>query len=228
MNSIELENLTKTFKNSLDGENIDMESLRKNMAETIKRMEPVEKSLNSISQPSSHFSLWNLFKYSLIIVIIFILGLNLYTFLNYKKDALTYFFGDIFDVQNNDDAGDDDDDDDDDEKNNPLPTNDSVDGTVHTAVDIAAKNDSNETNENPDEVNKMIDSSKHNYDADVEAQKNYKANNVSLNVNKKSGFCYLGEDRGVRSCVDVTEEDTCLSGEVFPTKDLCVNPNLKE
>ena len=103
-----------------------------------------------------------------------------------------------------------------------------MDGTVHTAVDIAAKNDSNETNENPDEVDKIIDNSKHNYDEDVEAQKNYKANNVSLNVNKKSGFCYLGEDRGVRSCVDVTEEDTCLSGEVFPTKDLCVNPNLKE
>lgn len=225
MNTIELENLSKSFKNSLDGENIDMESLRKNMAETIKKMEPVEKSLNSISQPSSHFSLWNLFKYSLIIVIIFILGLNLYTFFNYKKDALTYFFGDIFDVQNDNNS---DTDDDDDDKNNPLPKNDSVDGTVHTAVDIAAKNDSNETNENPDEVDKIIDNSKHNYDEDVEAQKNYKANNVSLNVNKKSGFCYLGEDRGVRSCVDVTEEDTCLSGEVFPTKDLCVNPNLKE
>ena len=42
------------------------------------------------------FSLWNLFKYSLILVIIFILGLNLYTFLNYKNDALTYFFGVIF------------------------------------------------------------------------------------------------------------------------------------
>tara|TARA_B100000963_G_scaffold361988_1_gene401697 strand:- start:22817 stop:23500 length:684 start_codon:yes stop_codon:yes gene_type:complete len=227
MNTIELENLSKSFKNSLDGENIDMESLRKNMAETIKRMEPVEKSLNSISKPSSHFSLWNLFKYSLILVIIFILALNLYTFFNYKKDALTYFFGDIFDVQNNN-VDTDDDDDDDDDKNNPLPKNDSVDGTVHTAVDIAAKNDSNETNENPDEVNKVIDNDKHNYDEDVEAQKNYKANNISLNVNKKSGFCYLGEDRGVRSCVDVTEEDTCLSGEVFPTKDLCVNPNLKE
>ena len=51
---------------------------------------------------------------------------------------------------------------------------------------------------------------------------------MSLNVNKKAGFCYLGEDRGVRSCVEVNEEDTCLSGEIFPTKDICVNPNLKE
>ena len=63
MNTIELENLSKSFKNSLDGENIDMESLRKNMAETIKKMEPVEKSLNSISQSSSHFSFRNSFFY---------------------------------------------------------------------------------------------------------------------------------------------------------------------
>ena len=224
MNTIELENLTKSFKNSLDGDNIDMESLRKNMAETIKRMEPVEKSLNSIAKPSSHFSLWNLFKYSLIIVIIIILGLNLYTFLNYKEDALTYFFGDIFDVNNENII----DKDDGVKKNKPLPTNDSVDGTVHTAVDIAAEKNSTETNENPDEVEKVINNSKKNYDKDIEVQKKYKANNVSLNVNKKSGFCYLGEDRGVRSCVDVTEEDTCLSGEVFPSQDLCVNPNLKE
>ena len=55
-----------------------------------------------------------------------------------------------------------------------------------------------------------------------------KANNMSLNVNKKSGYCYLGEDRGVRSCVQVNEDDTCLSNQIFPTQELCVNPNLKE
>ena len=44
----------------------------------------------------------------------------------------------------------------------------------------------------------------------------------------KSGFCYIGEDRGFRSCIEVKDENTCMSGEIFPTMDICVNPTLRE
>ena len=44
----------------------------------------------------------------------------------------------------------------------------------------------------------------------------------------KAGFCYIGEDRGFRSCIKVNDGDTCMSGDIFPTKDLCINPNLRE
>ena len=47
------------------------------------------------------------------------------------------------------------------------------------------------------------------------------------NIKKKSGFCYIGEDRGFRSCVDVSQHDTCMSGDIFPTRDICINPNLR-
>jgi len=43
----------------------------------------------------------------------------------------------------------------------------------------------------------------------------------------KSGWCYVGEDRGFRTCVEVGENDRCMSGDIFPTKDVCVNPNLR-
>lgn len=43
----------------------------------------------------------------------------------------------------------------------------------------------------------------------------------------KSGFCYIGEDRGFRSCIEVGEGDQCMSGDIFPTMDVCVNPNLR-
>lgn len=43
----------------------------------------------------------------------------------------------------------------------------------------------------------------------------------------KSGFCYIGEYRGVRSCVQVGENDTCMSGDIFPSQDICVNPSLR-
>ena len=44
----------------------------------------------------------------------------------------------------------------------------------------------------------------------------------------KSGFCYIGEDRGFRSCIKVNSGDTCMSGNIFPSNDICVNPNLRE
>lgn len=44
----------------------------------------------------------------------------------------------------------------------------------------------------------------------------------------KSGYCYIGEDRGFRSCIKVGEGDKCMSGDIFPSNDICINPNLRE
>jgi hypothetical protein len=44
----------------------------------------------------------------------------------------------------------------------------------------------------------------------------------------KAGYCYIGEDRGFRSCIQVKEGDTCMSGEIFPSNAICVNPSLRE
>jgi hypothetical protein len=44
----------------------------------------------------------------------------------------------------------------------------------------------------------------------------------------KSGFCYIGEDRGFRSCIEVGEGEVCMSGDIFPTEAICINPNLRE
>jgi len=50
--------------------------------------------------------------------------------------------------------------------------------------------------------------------------------NIQTGINK-SGYCYIGEDRGYRSCAYVGVNDNCLSGEIFPTNEICVNPNLR-
>ena len=44
----------------------------------------------------------------------------------------------------------------------------------------------------------------------------------------KSGYCYIGEDRGFRSCVKVETGDKCMSGQVFSRQDICVDPTLRE
>ena len=43
----------------------------------------------------------------------------------------------------------------------------------------------------------------------------------------KSGYCYIGEDRGFRSCIEVSQDMNCMSGDIFPTMDVCVNPRLR-
>ena len=43
----------------------------------------------------------------------------------------------------------------------------------------------------------------------------------------KKGWCYIGKDRDFRSCLHVTEDDKCLSNKIFPTKQQCEHPELR-
>lgn len=60
-------------------------------------------------------------------------------------------------------------------------------------------------------------------------EQDYQANeaNSSLGVSGEAGWCYIGEDRGFRSCAQVGVNDTCMSGEIFPSQEICMNPNLR-
>ena len=44
----------------------------------------------------------------------------------------------------------------------------------------------------------------------------------------KSGFCYIGEEDGIRSCVKVSEHDVCTSGKIYSSKATCQNPRLRK
>lgn len=38
-----------------------------------------------------------------------------------------------------------------------------------------------------------------------------------------SGFCYIGEDNGTRSCISVADSSKCMSGDVYSTLEQCQN-----
>jgi len=40
----------------------------------------------------------------------------------------------------------------------------------------------------------------------------------------KTQWCLVGEYEGRRGCIEVTDQDKCLSGQVFPTQKMCLNP----
>jgi hypothetical protein len=67
-------------------------------------------------------------------------------------------------------------------------------------------------------------------DADVnpltnkrETGEDYEASEATSKV----GWCFVGEDRGYRSCAEVGASDKCMSGDIFPSKEICVNPSLR-
>jgi hypothetical protein len=95
-------------------------------------------------------------------------------------------------------------------------------------------------------VSKMSPDSAHNQQGPDNAQNT--ALNRALNISKqqelpkqdyvandsydstqqgKAGWCYIGSEQGYRSCSQVGEADTCMSGNIFPTQDICVNPSLR-
>ena len=58
------------------------------------------------------------------------------------------------------------------------------------------------------------------------------ANQGTQGVQGKSGWCYVGSELDDQNnefgiCTQVGLQDTCMSGMVFPTQDLCINPNLR-
>ena len=48
-------------------------------------------------------------------------------------------------------------------------------------------------------------------------------NPVSSN---KTKWCLVGEYQGRRGCIEISEQDKCLSGQVFPEQKMCLNPTL--
>jgi len=47
------------------------------------------------------------------------------------------------------------------------------------------------------------------------------------NGSGKAGWCFIGEDRGFRTCSQIGENDQCMSGDIFPSQEICMNPNLR-
>lgn len=66
--------------------------------------------------------------------------------------------------------------------------------------------------------------------ASAPMQQDYQANEASSSVHSssgKAGWCFVGVDRGFRTCAEIGANDTCMSGEIFPSREICMNPNLR-
>jgi hypothetical protein len=77
-------------------------------------------------------------------------------------------------------------------------------------------------------MNKALNNS--NVKNNIGQTEDYEADDTSSSIQKgqsKGGYCYIGEERGYRSCMQVDTGDMCMSGQIFPTQEICVNPSLR-
>jgi len=44
---------------------------------------------------------------------------------------------------------------------------------------------------------------------------------------QQHGYCYIGKENKLRHCAKVSSKSKCMSGDIFPTMDLCINPKLR-
>jgi hypothetical protein len=51
------------------------------------------------------------------------------------------------------------------------------------------------------------------------------ANDIQYNV--PQAFCFIGEQNNTRYCAEVSNSSQCASGDIFPTSEMCVNPNMR-
>jgi hypothetical protein len=57
----------------------------------------------------------------------------------------------------------------------------------------------------------------------------YMADDASSSIQcvNKSKWCFIGEEKGVRNCVLLNDDQKCMSGDIFPSRDICINPKMR-
>lgn len=44
----------------------------------------------------------------------------------------------------------------------------------------------------------------------------------------KSNWCLVGEYQGKRGCIQISDSDKCMSGQIFPSQQACLNPTFSQ
>jgi len=197
----------------------------------VTRSPSINKSVSN-SMPLTSDGGGHIIKMLLIVFIIVFLGYNLYLYYYEKTDILGKYFGiNLFNtgkssentVANVDDVG--------------LAQSEEEKADVGLGQVAKVKNDEGKvSNEQPAEGDKLERKTESPIQQAIDkpsltAEDTVKADistESKIQAPKKGGYCYIGTDRTYRTCVKMDGTAKCMSGKIFPTKDICINPNLRQ
>ena len=76
-------------------------------------------------------------------------------------------------------------------------------------------------------LNKALNTSTGTSNGNQDFEADESSSTIQRGASSKAGWCYIGEDRGFRTCAQVGVNDTCMSGDIFPSQEICINPKLR-
>ena len=182
---------------------------------------------NTIQTASSIFTFRNILFIILLIILLSFLGLNIFTYLSDGTNFLTNLFGPIIsstgeitgntskNVVSNASTG----------TQQIIQTGSD---TAKNIVDVAStgttssigflqdKLKKNTSIVNPENSNKKIDK--------IDSQPQPEPVTTQA---LQQGYCFIGKINDTRNCAKVNQRQQCMSGDIYPTMDICVNPNLR-
>jgi len=175
-------------------------------------------SLSMNNSISESFNFQQLIKYGLVVIILALLGFNLFSHLGNLTDNIKDFISPITNIIGN-------------KTGKALETT-----TLTTAQGI--KGIGNVTG---NIIESGLDVVKHDLDGakndttqisdplivDEEPEPDTTDSVIQTTPKTGTGYCYVGEDRGIRSCVKINKNHKCMSGDIFPTREICINPKLR-
>ena len=104
---------------------------------------------------------------------------------------------------------------------------DIADGTLHSVGDLLKGVSSQNVDPNArNQLDKSLNSSGIQY---REPSPDNSINPIQKPIaSGKHSWCLVGEYQGKRGCIAVSDINKCLSGQIFPTQQLCLNPTLTQ
>ena len=105
-------------------------------------------------------------------------------------------------------------------------------GSVKDAANLV-KSDTDDVADSIETVSQAVDSNNNNNSVNNQASPSADEDQSSdskiqsRTSSQKPGWCYIGTDRNIRSCIQVNASNKCMSGDIFPSRELCINPSLR-
>jgi len=100
-------------------------------------------------------------------------------------------------------------------------------GTFHNIGDLLKKGSEPGVNQANDSVKKLDQSIKTANFKKNDAEPDKTENPIQKPISSaKTKWCLVGEYQGRRGCIEIAEDDKCLSGQVFPNQKVCLNPTM--
>jgi len=74
-----------------------------------------------------------------------------------------------------------------------------------------------------DDIQRTLQSNSNNYTSTVMPDDT----DSSIQQSGKSGWRYIGKDNGIRACSQIGVNDTCMSGDIYTSREICMDPTLR-